>query len=431
MVLPGAEYASRLILECCGGEASRVFMAGSPETEPRRFGLRPGRVKALGGIDVAAAEQRRILADLGFAVDATVEPWRVVAPSWRGDVGGEADLVEEITRIVGYDAIPSVPLPRTPGVARPVLTAAQRRVPMAKRTLAARGFTECVTWSFLPRRQAELFGGGKPELMLANPISSELDAMRPSLLPNLLAAVGRNLDRGFAELRLFEVGDEYQGDRPEGERRVAAGLRRGASSPRHWSAAPRPVDALDAKADAEAVLAAVGAPVASLQVLPQAPDWYHPGRSGALGLGPGKVLAWFGELNPAVLRAMDVAGPAVGFEVLLDQVPLPKARRNRSRPPFRVSDFPAVERDFAFVVDAGVSAQEVLRAVRMAERTLIAEAGVFDVYQGPGVAEGKKSIAVAVRLEPREKTLTEPEIEAVGQRIVAQVAKATGATLRS
>ena len=431
MVVPGAEEATRLILEFCGGEVSELFMAGSPEVPPRAVELRPGRVAGLGGLAVDEARQRRILSDLGF----TVAPgdggaWRVGIPTWRTDVEGEADLVEEITRIVGYDAIPSVPLPRTPGVARPVLSAAQRRVPMAKRTLAARGMVECVTWSFLPRRFAALFRAEAKELLLANPISSELDAMRPSLLPNLISAAGRNLDRGFADLALFEVGDQFLGERPEDEARIAAGIRRGATGPRHWSGRSRPVDALDARADAEAVLAAIGAPVANLQVLDGAPAWYHPGRSGALGLGPGKMLAWFGEISPLVLKDMDVEGPAVGFEVRLDAVPPAKARRSRSRPPLQVSDLPAVERDFAFVVDAGLPAQELLRAVRGAERALIAEATVFDVYQGEGIEAGKKSVAVTVRLEPAERTLTEPEIEAVAERIVAQAAKATGAKLR-
>jgi len=430
MVLPGAECASRLILELCGGEASRLVIAGTAEAPARVVEYRPDRVETLGGLAVPEAEQRRILDRLGFQVAAGNGAWRITAPSWRNDIGGEADLVEEITRIVGFDAIPSVPLPRVPGVARPVLTSLQRQVPMAKRTLAARGLVECVTWSFLPRRFAALFGGGTPELMLANPISAELDAMRPSLLPNLVSAVGRNLDRGFGNVYVFEVGGQFRDDTPEGEDRVAAGVRRGADAPRHWAGAARSVDALDAKADAEAVLAAIGAPAAALQVRAEAPAWYHPGRSGALTLGPKNLLAWFGEIHPGALRDMNVAGPLVGFEVFLDRVPLPKDKR-QGRPAFAASDLPAVERDFAFIVDAEVPAGELLRAARGAERQLIAKASVFDVYTGEGIEAGKKSIAISVRMEPQAKTLTEPEIEAVAERIIAQVAKATGAKLRS
>ncbi len=431
MVLPGAEEATRLILELCGGEASGLVVAGTPEVPARTVDFRPTRVAGLGGIEVAEDAQARILADLGFQVAPVGGAWRVTVPSWRSDIGGEADLVEEITRIVGFDRIPSVPLPRTPGVARPVLTAAQRRVPMAKRTLAIRGMTECVTWSFLPRQLAERFGGGRDELILANPISSELDAMRPSLLPNLILAAGRNLARGFEELALFEVGGQFEDETPTGELLVAGGVRRGATEARHWAGGARPVDALDAKADALAVLAALGADTAKLQVKTEAPAWYHPGRAGALTLGPNNLLARFGELHPGLLEAMDVEGPLVGFEVFLDRVPMPKAKGRRTRAAYEVSDFPRVARDFAFVVDDTVSADAVVRAALGADRALITEVGVFDVYAGDAIGAGKKSIAVSVQIEPQDRTLTEPEIEAVAARIVAQVEKATGASLRS
>jgi phenylalanyl-tRNA synthetase beta chain len=340
-------------------------------------------------------------------------------------------LVEEITRIVGFDQIPSVPLPRTPGVARPVLTTSQRRVPMAKRTLAARGMVECVTWSFLPRRLAERFGGGQAEMILENPISSELDAMRPSLLANLIDAVGRNLARGFENLAFFEVGGQFLDPTPKGELLVAGGVRRGATGARHWSGAARVVDALDAKADALAVLAAAGADTSKLQIRTEVPTWYHPGRAGALTLGPKNVLALFGEVHPGILDAMDVEGPIVGFEVFLDRVPQPKAKRNRTRAAYEVSDYPWVGRDFAFVVDDEVSAERVVRAALGADKNLITAVEVFDVYAGEGIEAGKKSIAISVRLEPQDRTLTDPEIDAVASRIVAQVQKATGASLRS
>jgi len=430
MLMPGVAFATRLILELCGGETSEPVIAGAPDLGRKTVGFRPTRVHNLGGMEVAEDDQQRILEKLGFEVDGDGARWEVTAPTWRSDIDGEADLVEEVTRIAGFDRIPSTPLPRLHTVARPGLTVAQRRRPTAKRALAGRGMLECVTWSFLPRRQAELFGGVPDELMLANPISSELDAMRPSLLPNLIAAAERNAARGFANTALFEVGPQYADISPEGQAMVAAGVRRGQVGDRHWSRPLRTVDAFDAKADALAVLAAVGAPVASAQVVAEAPPWYHPGRSGSIRLGPKTVLARFGEIHPGVLDAVDAGGPAVGFEVMLDAVPLPKARASRTRPKLQVSDLPAVQRDFAFVVDDTVAAAAILRAAQGADKTLITEVGVFDVYAGEGIEPGQKSVAITVRLEPTERTLTDPEIDAVADRIVAAVAKATGASLR-
>jgi phenylalanyl-tRNA synthetase beta chain len=302
---------------------------------------------------------------------------------------------------------------------------------LAKRALAVRGLREAVTWSFLPRAQAEMFGGGLAELMLANPISSDLDTMRPSLLPNLIAAAGRNVDRGFADLGLFEVGPQYAGVRAEDQAMAATAVRRGMTGARHWSAAPRPVDAYDAKADAEALLTACGAPVANLQTAAEAPAWYHPGRSGVLRLGPKNVLAAFGEIHPGVLEAMDVKGPMVGIEVFLDNIPLPKDKGTRTRPKLDAPDLLPVDRDFAFIVGADVEADQLVRAARGAEKALIADVAVFDVYQGKGVEDGHKSVALTVRLQPRDKTLTDAEIDAVGDKVVAAVAKATGGKLRS
>jgi len=430
MVEPGSVHATRLILELCGGEASSQVMAGAPDLSRATFGYRPTRVHHLGGMEVAEDEQRQILTDLGFEVAGEGARWEVTAPTWRSDIDGEADLVEEVTRIAGFDRIPSTPLPRLHTVARPGLTVAQRRRPTAKRALAARGMLECVTWSFLPRRFAVLFGGGGEDLLLSNPISSELDAMRPSLLPNLIAAAGRNADRGFANSALFEVGPRYRDVSPDGQALIAGGVRRGQNAERHWSGPPRDVDSFDAKADAIAVLTAVGAPVANAQIVAEAPAWYHPGRSGSIRLGPKNVLASFGELHPGVLDAMDADGPLVGFEVNLDAVPLPKARASRTRPRLEVSDLPAVHRDFAFVVEDTVSAAAIQRAAQGAEKSLIAEVGVFDIYAGEGIAAGHKSVAISVRLEPQERTLTDPEIDAVAEKIVAAVSKATGASLR-
>ncbi len=351
-------------------------------------------------------------------------------PSWRADIEGEADLVEEVLRVHGYDAIPVVPLPRDHAVTRPALSTAQRRVGHARRALAARGMVEAVTFSFMPAKDAGLFGALPDRLRLVNPISADLDVMRPAILPNLIAAAGRNADRGFPDGALFEVGPQYADDTPEGQSEVAAGIRTGQVAPRHWTAPARLVDAFDAKADALAALAALGGPVDNLQTTLDAPAWYHPGRSGVLRLGT-KAVAQFGELHPSVLQAMSVKGPVAGFEVFIDAVPLPRAKGGHARPALVLSPFQPVSRDFAFVVDEGVAAEAVIRAVKAAERKLLSGVRIFDVYRGSGVPAGRKSIAVEAILQPVDATLTEEQIDAVAARIVAQVAKATGGTLRS
>jgi phenylalanyl-tRNA synthetase beta chain len=310
----------------------------------------------------------------------------------------------------------------------PALTPAQRRSGAVRRTLAAQGLDEAVTWSFMPGAQADLFGGVPDSLRLANPISADLDVLRPSILPNLIAALGRNVDRGFADLGLFELGPAYRDDTPDGQQLVAAGARQGNIEPPHWSAPARPVDALDAKADALAALAAAGAPAANAQIGRDAPDWYHPGRSASLRLGK-KVLAWFGEIHPRVLQDMGVRGPVAAFEVFLDAVPEPRAR-TAARPPLRLSPFQPVRRDFAFVVADTVAAGDVLRAARNADKALIADVALFDVYTGKGIEDGRKSLAIEVTLQPVDKTLTDAEIDAVAAQIVASVEKATGGTLR-
>jgi phenylalanyl-tRNA synthetase beta chain len=425
----GAEVAARLILDLCGGEASAVVSAGEMPRWQRSVALRGERASTLGGVALSLAEQKRILLALGYEVAPKGADLEVTPPPWRGDVGGEADLVEDILRIHGYDRIPVVPLSLEGALPKLTLTTGQRRARAVKRGLATRGMMEAVTWSFADSRHAALFGGGNGSLALANPISSDLDVMRPSILPNLIAAAGRNAARGFADLALFEVGPQYADDRPEGQSLVAAGLRAGRSGPRHWAQPPRPLDAFDAKADALAAVVEAGGP-AELQVTRDAPGWYHPGQSGTLRLGA-NALAWFGVVHPKVLKAMDVKGPLVAFEVFLDRVPQPRARAGKARPLLKASPFQAVERDFAFVVDDAVEAQALLRAAKGVDRNLIAEVSVFDVYAGPGVPEGKKSLAIAVRLQPSERTLTDEEIEQLGKRVVAAVAKATGGTLRT
>jgi phenylalanyl-tRNA synthetase beta chain len=430
-VAAGAEIASRMILEFCGGEASELVIAGKPPDWRRSCTLRKPRVKALAGIDVPVPEQKRILSALGFEVTEAVGGFACRVPSWRPDIQGEADLVEEVCRIVGLDKIPPQPLPRTHAVARPVLNPLQRRMLRARRELASRGLSEAVTWSFLPAAHAALFNEGRrnPDLILANPISSELTDMRPSLVPNLVSAASRNHARGFDDIALFEVGQAYAGERPQDETLRAAGLRRGANHDRNWLSKQRLVDVFDAKADALAVLEACGAPVNSLQVIAGGPGWLHPGRSGSIQLGPKNRLGVFGEIHPAVLDALDLKGPAVAFEVILNAIPSPRSK-SATRPALDASDLMAISRDFAFVVDAGLEAEKILKAARGADKSLISEATVFDLFAGESLGSGKKSVAVAVTIQPREKTLTDEEIEAVSQKIVAEVVKATGAVLR-
>ncbi len=426
----GAEIATRLILDLCGGEASELVIAGKAPRRDLSVPFRLDRVKTLAGVDIPREEQVEILHALGFIAAGTGKEVVAEVPSWRPDINGEADLVEEVVRIYGLDKVAHVALPRLETVTGRHVTIAQRRRFTAARALAARGLNEAMTWSFLPKAQAELFGGGQAELALANPISSELSDMRPSLLPNLIAAAGRNVARGFADLALCEVGQVYGGDRPEDESVSAAGIRRGHDGPRHWSKPRRAVDIFDAKADAEAVLAAIGAPVDKLQTFAEGPAWYHPGRVGEFRLGPKNRLAVFGEVHPRVLAAMDVTGPLVAFEVDLNAVPLPKSART-TRPALDASQFQAVTRDFAFVVEAGVAAEKIVRAAKGADKALVESVSVFDVFAGEAIGAGRKSVAIEVTLQPRDRTLTDEEIDRVSGAIVAAVTKATGGELRS
>jgi phenylalanyl-tRNA synthetase beta chain len=345
-------------------------------------------------------------------------------------VDGEADLVEDLLRINGYDKIPATPLEMDRNDARPAMDPAERRRRLARRVLADRGLSETVTWSFVPAADAALFGGGSDDLTLANPISADLDAMRPSILPNLIRAAGRNADRGFACVGLYEIGPAFADDTPEGQSMVAAGIRRGETGERHWQKKPSPVGVFNAKADVVETLRMLGLPVDRLQAAAEAPGWYHPGRSGVLKLGPKNVLAAFGEIHPAVLDALDVKGPLVGFEIRLDALPLPKAKASRTRPKMEVSDLQSVERDFAFVVTRDTPAQTLIMAAAGADKQLITSVNVFDVYKGKGVEDGKKSIALSIRLEPKQATLTDQEIDAVAEKVVAAVTKATGGSLR-
>jgi phenylalanyl-tRNA synthetase beta chain len=432
--LPGLELATRMILDLAGGEASRVELAGEIPNTDRIVRLPWTEVKRLTGLDLPVYEMRIILEALGFWVSGS-DVVKVAVPSWRPDIEGKADLVEEIVRIAGLDRVDAVPLPREKAtVAEPVLTLIQKRTSGAKRALAARGMVEAITWSFIGKAEAELFGGGQPALALANPIAADLSDMRPSLLPGLVKAAQRNADRGYPDVALFEVGQVFAGDRPQDQKTAATGVRRALARPagsgRHWNGPGGPVDVFDAKGDAFAVLEALGVPTGGLQIVAGGPAWFHPGRSATLQFGPKGVVGWFGELHPRALEALDAKGPLVGFELILDTLPPPKAKPTRMKPKLVLSDFQPVSRDFAFVVDTGVAAGDILRAVQGADRQLVADAGVFDVYEGPNVGEGRKSVAVSVTLQPSDRTMTDAEIDAVAAKIITEVQKKTGAILR-
>jgi len=436
MMVPGLELAARMVLDLCGGTATAVEVTGYSGHEPKIVAFPPSEVLRLTGLDVPRAESLDILARLGFAVTAergdTVD---ISVPSWRPDVDGKADLVEEVMRIHGVDNIAPQPLAGHDAVNGKVLTALQVRSRAAKRALAVRGMMEAVTWSFIPARHAEAFGGGRPELRLANPIAADMSDMRPSLLPGLMAAAQRNADKGFGDVALFEVSGTYEGDTPDSQRRVAAGVRRGTArlegAGRQWSGNAGPVGVYDAKADAFAVLEACGAPIDKLQVEPGGPDWYHPGRSGVIRLGPKTVLGHFGEFHPKTLETLDVAGPLCGFEVFVDAIPEPKAKPTRTKPRLDLSPFQAVRRDFAFVVDRNVEAGVITRAAAGADRKLITGVTVFDVFEGAALGEGKKSVAIEVAIQPLERTLTDDDFEALAGRIVESVKKQTGGVLRA
>ncbi|MEL7468079.1 MAG: phenylalanine--tRNA ligase subunit beta [Pseudomonadota bacterium] len=429
----GADMGAAMIIALCGGEASEMVIAGQVPDTARSYTLRPERVVSLVGMEIARAEQIRILTELGFGCSDDGSNIVAAVPSWRPDVLGEADLVEEIARIASLTKLKSQPLPRATGVGRKTLTPMQTRERNARRTLAAMGLNECVTYSFIAEEHAALFGGGGDSVRLDNPISSEMSHMRPSALPGLLSAAARNQAQGAMDVALFEIGAGYQGGEPGEQATTADAVRVGAHAARHWSGARRVVDLYDAKADAEAVLAALGAPVAKLMTAREAPDWFHPGRSAALKLGPKNTLAVFGELHPKVLKAMDIRGTAVAVSVMLENLPQAKAK-STTRPALQLSNLQAVERDFAFVVDAGVEAQQIVRAAMGGDKKLISGVEVFDIFDGGKASDqlgtGKKSVAIAVRLQPVNETLTDAEIEAVAEKIVASVAKATGAELR-
>ncbi len=432
-VVPGLELASQMVLELCGGEPGRIEIAGKPPTANAPFKFDPRLVARLSGLELKDSEIKRRLLSLGIGIEGKAPKLKAVPPPWRPDIAAPVDLVEEVVRLVGVDSVPATAMPRASGVARPVLTEAQARQRRVRRALASRGFVEAVTWSFIPPDQAKLFGGGAAELTLSNPISTELAVMRPGLLPGLIAAAKRNKDRGFADGALFELGQAYRGQKPEDQFSAASGIRFGrsalAGSGRHWSGEAAEADVFTVKADAVAALAALGIDQINLTVAREAPDWFHPGRSGALKLGPKVTFGVFGELHPELLVKLGIDGAVAGFELYLDAIP-PAKRKGLSKPALDASDLQPVNRDFAFLLDRDVAAADIVRAAMGADRALISHVGVFDIFTGTGVPEGKKSLAIEVTLQPREKTLTDAEIEAVAAKIVASVQKSTGGELR-
>ncbi|HEV7718096.1 MAG TPA: phenylalanine--tRNA ligase subunit beta [Arsenicitalea sp.] len=428
--LPGLELATQLVLDLCGGRVHVPAVAGHVESPHTRIEFPVSEVARLTGLSVPPAEVAAILTRLGFAVAGEGEVLTVTVPSWRPDVTQKADLVEEVMRMVGVDNVPVTPLPRLAGVAPRMLTTIQNRRRIARRALASRGLDEAITWSFISEPEATRFGGGTPDRKLANAIASDMTDMRPSLLPGLLSAARRNANRGFSDLSLFEVGQVFLSDAPEGQHTYATGIRTG-STGRHWQEPARKVSVFDAKADLAALLDALGVDIEKTQLVAEAPAWSHPGRGGRLQLGPKTIIGWFGELHPAWAKDLGIDAAVAAFEIDIDALPEPRRKPTRTKPALKLSDLMPLSRDFAFVVDRDVPAATILKAARAAEKALITDVTVFDVFEGSHVGEGRKSVAIEVTLQPQDKTLTDEEIEKISAAIVASVTKATGGTLRA
>ena len=432
---PGLDIATRMVLDLCGGQPSERVLEAVQPFERKTIDFPYSEVKRLTSLEVDKERQLDLLRALGFETIDHGTHASVTVPSWRPDVDGKADLVEEVMRLSGVDTIEPQPLPTMGAVNGRILTTPQIRDRAARRALAARGMAEAVTYTFIPHDHAAAFGGGADNLRLENPIAADMSDMRPSVIPGLVSALARNAARGYGDVAMFEVAAIYRGDRPEDQKRVAGGVRRGTAGlegpGRNWSGNAQPVGVFDAKADAIAALEAAGAPVDRLMIETPASDWYHPGRSGKIKLGPKVVLAEFGELHPKILKTLGASGPHGAFEVFLDAIPEPKRKATRTKPVLEVSPFQPLRRDFAFVVDDGVEALKLVRAAEGADKKLVKEVRVFDVFAGGALGEGRKSVALEVLLAPSERTLTEEDLEAVSAKIVGAVEKATGGTLRS
>ncbi len=430
----GVNLAAKMIMEICGGEPSQMIKAGTPPPGTKKIEFDPKTVTRLTGVKLSDKKVAETLKALGFKNSAKGKKLTVTAPSWRPDIGGSADLVEEVIRIVGLDQIEPTPLPRPYGIARPVLTATQKRVRYAKRALASRGFVETITWSFIRSDDANRFGGASKALKLDNPISADLSDMRPSLLPGLISGARRNIARGVNDPALMEVGEIYLSDDPSGQFIYASGVRCGTAkfggSARHWQGAAGKVDVFDAKSDATALLASLGVDTFKCQITSDAPAWFHPGRSGTFRLGPKITLGVFGEIHPAIIAEMDIEAPLVGFEINVNALPEPKKKTN-SKGALQATDLQPLTRDYAFIVNSDVPAGDLIKAANSADKALITGVTLFDIFEGASLGSNKKSLAIEVTLQPKTKTLTDDEIEALSEKVIAAVKKATGGEIRS
>lgn len=422
----GADMAAQMIAELCGGECSELIVTGKEPERPAPIAFDPHRVEKLCGVDVPADTCKEILEKLGCVVKPDGNLFSVVRPTWRSDISGSHDLVEEVLRIYGYDKLPEIALPRPNGV-HGILQPKQRREVSVHRAMANRGGCQTITWSFMSSKDAVPFRT-KDAVLIANPISADLNEMRPNLLPNLVSAARSNITKGTFDGCLFEVGPQFFGFKPMEQETVACQLRFGQATPRHWAVAQRPVDVFDAKADALAALDAAEAPQ-SVQIVREAPAWYHPGRSGAVKIGK-TVLAYFGELHPKILKAMDVKTTVCACEVFLDRLPPAKKKNGKGVKTLKLSAFTPIFRDLAFLVDRKVDADKIVSAAKNTDKVLITDVSVFDLYEGEALGD-KKSVAIQLTIQPVEKTMTDEEIESVCRRVVGAVGVATGATLRS
>lgn len=424
----GSDYATQMILDICGGEASEVVIAGSEPEDERVAYIRPGRIKDLIGIEVSREKIVEILNNLGFKTSEEDGKIKAVSPTWRGDIEGEHDLVEEVVRMIGLDSIPAESLPHGK-FPKQVLSPAQRRAVTLKYELASRGMYETVTWSFTDSNLAKDFRKGREPVLLFNPIAADLDEMRPSVLPNLLLAVKNNTARGYGNVALFEVGPEFYGRKPGEQNQVAAGVRCGMTAKKDWNGSARAYDVFDAKADALAAIAAANGPFENAQITLDAPAYYHPGRSGTLRLGK-NVLAYFGEIHPGVLKKFGIKQRVMAFEVILSNIPLPRSSNDKAKKKLELSAFQPVDKDLAFVVDKTVPAVNLMTAAKTADREFIADVRVFDVYEGENLPEGKKSIALALTFQPKDKTFTDQDIENLMNKVIQEMKKKCNAELR-
>lgn len=426
--ISGNNYATQMILDICGGEASEIEVVGIEKNDAKPVYLRPERLKTFIGMDVSKEKCEEILSHLGFALTQENGKIKAVSPSWRGDIECEQDLIEEVVRMIGLDNIPATSM-KTADFPKPVLTPLQNNIVMVKHELAARGMFETVTFSFTDSNIAQYFRRGQEPILLQNPIINELDEMRPSLLPNLLIGAKNNIARGYADLAIFEVAPEFYGRNPGEQKAVASGIRVGKTFKKDWTGSMRAYDVFDAKADALAAIAAAKGPIEAPQITTDAPAYYHPGRSGVIRLGK-NVLAYFGELHPAVLKALDIKSNVVAFEVFLDNIPLPRDAKSKAKKKLELSQLQTVDKDLAFVVARNVSSISIVAAAKNADRNNITDVRVFDVYEGDNLPEDKKSVAISVTFQPKEKTYTDAELEALMNKVILEVGKKTGATLR-